>query len=229
MVTSSLCHIFFTLRDLSRVEGPGIWQRLPYMLMVSTCITGVLKNTPCKWLDLSKRCQALLPSDTIQSIKYFTARVSALPTNPTSAHDQGLCIRALKTTPVTINYGHFLTHSVPMYLSGVTPRKKVWVAKTEEKGSDVNLASHLLRDAFLKQFEVAVLISNDSDLAEPVRIVTQELKFAVGIINPHQYHSKELQRYATFVKRIRQGHLIASQFPAALTDAKGGFSKPAGW
>jgi uncharacterized LabA/DUF88 family protein len=190
---------------------------------------GALKSTPYKWLDLSKLCQALLPSDTIQSIKYFTARVSALPTNPTSAHDQGLYIRALKTTPVTIKYGHFLTHSVPMYLSGVTPRKKVWVDKTEEKGSDVNLASHLLRDAFLKQFEVAVLISNDSDLAEPVRIVSQELKFPVGIINPHQYHSKELQRYATFVKRIRQGDLIASQFPATVYDAKVGFSKPAGW
>ncbi len=164
---------------------------------------GALRSTPYKWLDLSKLCQALLPSDTIQSIKYFTARVSALPTNPTSAHDQGFYIRALKTTSVTIKYGHFLTHSVPMYLSGVTPRKKVWVDKTEEKGSDVNLASHLVRDAFLKQFEVAVLISNDSDLTEPVRIVAQELKLPVGIINPHQYHSKELQRYATFVKRIR--------------------------
>jgi len=190
---------------------------------------GALKSTPYKWLDLAKLCQALLPSDTMQSIKYFTARVSALPTNPTSAHDQGLYVRALKTTPVTIKYGHFLTHSVPMYLSGVTPRKKVWVDKTEEKGSDVNLASHLLRDAFLKQFEVAVLISNDSDLAEPVRIVAEELKFPVGIINPHQYHSKELQQYATFVKRIRQGHLIASQFPATVHDAKGGFSKPVGW
>jgi hypothetical protein len=190
---------------------------------------GALKVTPYKWLDLSRLCQLLLPSDTIQSIKYFTARVSARPTNPTSAHDQGLYIRALKTTAVTIKYGHFLTHSVPMYLSGVMPPKRVWVDKTEEKGSDVNLASHLLREAFLKQFEVAVLISNDSDLAEPVRIVAEELKFPVGIINPHQYHSKELQRYATFVKRIRQGHLVASQFPATIHDSKGAFSKPAGW
>ena len=190
---------------------------------------GALKTTPYKWLDLLRLCQALLPSDTIQSIKYFTARVSARPTNPTSAHDQGLYIRALKTTPVTIKYGHFITHSVPMYLSGVTPPQKVWVDKTEEKGSDVNLASHLLREAFLKQFEVAVLISNDSDLAEPVRIVAEELKFPVGIINPHQYHSKELQRYARFVKRIRQGHLLASQFPATIQDAKGSFSKPVGW
>jgi hypothetical protein len=61
------------------------------------------------------------------------ARVSVLPTNPTSAHDQGLYIRALKTTAVTIKCGHFLTHSVPTYLSGVTPRKKAWVDKTEER------------------------------------------------------------------------------------------------
>jgi hypothetical protein len=191
---------------------------------------GALKGTPFKWLDLGRLCQALLPSDTIQEIKYFTARVSARPSKPTSAHDQGLYIRALRTLPnLSIKYGHFLTHTVPMYLATVTPPQRVWVEKTEEKGSDVNLASHLVRDAFRKQFEVAVLITNDSDLAEPVRIVAQELHMPVGILNPHQHHSKELQRYATFVKRIRQGHLLASQFSATLRDAKGPFSKPAGW
>jgi uncharacterized LabA/DUF88 family protein len=191
---------------------------------------GALKKTPFKWLDLSRLCQALLPSDAIQEIKYFTARVSAWPGKPSSAHDQGLYIRALKTIPnLSIKYGHFLTHTVPMYLAAVTPPKRVWVEKTEEKGSDVNLASHLVRDAFQKQFEVAVLVTNDSDLAEPVRIVAEELKMPVGILNPHQHHSKELQRYATFVKRIRQGHLVASQFPATMRDGKGAFSKPAGW
>jgi uncharacterized LabA/DUF88 family protein len=191
---------------------------------------GALKQTPYKWLDVSRLCQTLLPSDTLQQIKYFSARVSARPTKLTSAHDQGLYIRALKTIPnLTIQYGHFLTHTVPMYLAAVTPPKRVWVEKTEEKGSDVNLASHLVRDAFRKEFEVAVLITNDSDLAEPVRIVAEELKIPVGILNPHQHHSKELQRYATFVKRIRQGHLVASQFPATLRDAKGEFSKPEGW
>ena len=172
---------------------------------------GALKKTPFKWLDLSRLCQALLPSDAIQEIKYFTARVSARPGKPSSAHDQGPYIRALKTIPnLSIKYGHFLTHTVPMYLATVTPPKRVWVEKTEEKGSDVNLASHLVRDAFQKQFEVAALVTNDSDLAEPVRIVAEELKVPVGILNPHQHHSKELQRYATFVKRIRQGHLVAS-------------------
>jgi hypothetical protein len=89
---------------------------------------GALKGTPYKWLDLARLCQALLPSDTIQEIKYFTARVSARPSKPTSAHDQGLYIRALRTLPnLTIKYGHFLTHTVPMYLATVTPPQRVWV------------------------------------------------------------------------------------------------------
>jgi NYN domain len=125
---------------------------------------GALKRTPYKWLDLGKLVESLLPKDTIQEIHYFTARVSSRAYNPTSAHDQGLYIRALKTIPnLHIKYGHFLTHSVPMYLTNVTPAQKVWVDKTEEKGSDVNLASHLLRDAYLNRFEVAVLVTNDSD------------------------------------------------------------------
>ena len=191
---------------------------------------GALKRTPYKWLDLGKLAEALLPNDTVQEIHYFTARVSSRPYNPTAAHDQGLYIRALKTIPnLKIKYGHFLTHSVPMYLTNVDPPQKVWVDKTEEKGSDVNLGSHLLRDAYTKKFEVAVLITNDSDLAEPVRIVAQEIGLPVGILNPHQFHSRELRQYATFLKRIRQGDLASCQFPKTLTDRKGMFAKPKDW
>jgi hypothetical protein len=40
-------------------------------------------------------------------------------------------------------------------------------SKVEEKGSDVNLASHLLLDAFQNSFDVGAVLSNDSDLVEP--------------------------------------------------------------
>jgi hypothetical protein len=191
---------------------------------------GALKRTPYKWLDLAKLSGIMLPNDKVESIQYFTARVSARPHNPSAPLDQQVYLRALRTIPnLTITLGHFLTHSVPMMLTGVNPLKRVFVDKTEEKGSDVNLAAHLLRDAFTKRFDVAVLVTNDSDLAEPVRIVRQELSLPVGILNPHQYHSKILQDLATFVKRIRQSDLIASQFPPSLTDAKGTFTKPASW
>ncbi len=60
------------------------------------------------------------------------------------------------------------------------------VDQTEEKGSDVNLASHLLWDAFTGKIDVAVLITTDSDLAEPVKIVRSVVNLPVGILNPHQ-------------------------------------------
>jgi hypothetical protein len=171
---------------------------------------GALKRTPFKWLDLSKLCQVMLPNDTIESVQYFTARVSARPYNQSAPLDQQVYLRALRTVPnLSIAFGHFLTHSVRMVLSGSNPPQKVFVDKTEEKGSDVNLAAHLLRDAFLKNFEIAVLITNDSDLAEPVRIVRYDLGLPVGILNPHQAHSSVLKELATFSKRIRQGDLIA--------------------
>jgi uncharacterized LabA/DUF88 family protein len=191
---------------------------------------GCLKRTPYKWLNIAKLAQELLPNDSIETIKYFTARVSARPQNPSAPIDQQVYLRALRTiSNLEIIFGHFLTHSVPMMLTGVVPPQRVWVDKTEEKGSDVNLAAHLVRDAFQKRFELAVLVTNDSDLAEPVRIVTKELGMPVGILNPHEHHSVTLKPLATFVKRIRQSHLIASHFPSALTDRKGSFSKPTSW
>jgi hypothetical protein len=70
------------------------------------------------WLDLGLLVRKLLPNDTVQEVHYFTAGISSRPYNPTSAHDQGLYIRALKTVPnLHMKYRHFLTHSVPMYLT----------------------------------------------------------------------------------------------------------------
>ena len=48
------------------------------------------------------------------------------------------------------------------------------VCTMEEKGSDVNLAVHLVNDAWAGRFEAAAVLSNDTDLVEPIRIVTQE-------------------------------------------------------
>jgi len=191
---------------------------------------GAVKSTPFKWLDLGALCHRMLPNDSILSVEYFTAIVSARP------HDLGLPVRqqvylrALRTIPnLKIVFGHFLTHSTQMVLTGVNPIQKVWVDKTEEKGSDVNLATHLLRDAYNKAFEVAVLITNDSDLLEPVRIVRHELGLPIGILNPHQHHSQKLKGEATFMKRIRQSDLAACQFPNPMRDAKGQFHKPPIW
>lgn len=191
---------------------------------------GAVRKTPYKWLDLAKLCNALLPNDQIESIKYFTAKVSSRPGDPDQPIRQQLYLRALNTIPnLTIIYGHFLTHSRFLPESDSNPIRWVKVNITEEKGSDVNLASYLLHDGFKELYDVAAIISNDSDLREPVRMVKEVLGLQVGIINPHSRHSKELQEYATFVKRIRKSHLAMSQFPETITDSKGTFSKPTIW
>ncbi|HEU4453839.1 MAG TPA: hypothetical protein VFR81_12310 [Longimicrobium sp.] len=74
-----------------------------------------------------------------------------------------------------------------------------------------------------------MLVTKDSDLVEPVRLVRQELGLAVGILNPHRHPSRALLRYCSFMKQIRAGVLASSQFPHTLTDSIGTFSKPASW
>ena len=56
------------------------------------------------------------------------------------------------------------------------------VATWEEKGSDVNVASHLLVDVLTGAADAAVVISNDSDLRWPVQETRRRVP--VGMVNP---------------------------------------------
>jgi uncharacterized LabA/DUF88 family protein len=193
---------------------------------------GALRNTPYRWLNPEALCQFLLPKNTIGKIKYFTALVSARANDPDQPVRQQLFLRALGTIPrISIHLGHFLTHEVIMaqVVPPGQPQKYVRVIKTEEKGSDVNLATHLLHDAHMGRFDIAVVVSNDSDLLEPIKIVRHELHKRVGILNPHPNPSRALLPHIDFIKPIRAGVLKASQFPVILTDAHGTFKKPPTW
>ena len=193
---------------------------------------GAVKGTPYKWLDLEALCQRLLPRDTIIKIRYFTARISARPDDPQQAARQETYLRALNTLPsVETHFGHYVTRRTRMALA--TPPehglRTVEVLKTEEKGSDVNLATYLLLDAFRGHCETAVVISNDSDLAEPVRVARTEAGIGVGVINPHsaKYRSRRLE--GTFFKQLRPGVLGRCQLPTRIDDGNGIITKPSTW
>jgi uncharacterized LabA/DUF88 family protein len=194
---------------------------------------GAVKGTPHKWLNILKLCQLLLPKNQILKIKYFTALVTARPGDPDQPNRQQIYLRALRTIPdLEIIHGHLLEHEVSMPLAGGLPGKTKYVnvMKTEEKGSDVNIAAHLINDGYKGLYQVAILVTNDSDLVEPIKIVQNDLKLAVGVLNPRQVTpSHELRKFAAFVKPIRQGVLAASQFPTTLKDITGTFHKPAKW
>lgn len=174
--------------------------------------------------------QLLFPNDTINKVKYFSARVSARASDPDQPIRQSTYWRALQTIPnLSIIEGSFLVKPVRMPLANTNPQGFAQVIKTEEKGSDVNLAVHLLNDGYKKDYELAVMVTNDSDLLEPMRIVKQELNLPVGLVNPHKNPSFMLRQHVTFIKQLRGGVLQASQFSATLTDKNGTFHKPATW
>ena len=195
-----------------------------------------VKGTPFKWLDLSKVCQALLPAHHINRIRYFTALVQQRPDNPLAPSRQLWYIRALETIPnLTVHYGQFRSHQKRRPLATPIPGmpRTVDILDTEEKGTDVNLAAYLLMDGVDRDYEQAVVISNDSDLALPIRMVRDKLGLPVGIVNPNLDQKavtpRELTDAATFIRRLRPNTLRNSQFPPQLRDAKGIISRPDEW
>lgn len=166
--------------------------------MTKTCVYidgfnlyyGSLRQTPYRWLNLEQLCRLMLPPNDVQRINYYTAKVGARIGDPEQPIRQQTYLRALGTLPsVRVHFGHYLSHPVWMPLENppADGQRFARVIKTEEKGSDVNLATHLVRDAYEDAFEVAVLITNDSDLREPVELVRNRLGKRVGVLNPQKH------------------------------------------
>ena len=124
-----------------------------------------VKNTPFKWLDLSKLCQLLVPSHQLNRIRYFTALVQPRPGDPQQPRRQLTYIRALETIPnLSVHRGQFKQRQnrLPLLNPIAGLPSYVEVKYYDEKGSDVNLATYLLVDGFERDYEQAVVISNDS-------------------------------------------------------------------
>ncbi|MET9149751.1 NYN domain-containing protein [Streptomyces griseoflavus] len=178
---------------------------------------GRLKNSPdLKWLDPVSLCEKLLPAgQKIKRVRYFTARITPRPDDPGGPRRQDAYLRALGSLPqVSLHYGRFQQTTPRMRLAAPPPGgpNTVQVVKTEEKGTDVHIASQMLLDAFRKDCGLVVLVSNDSDLCEPLRIVKEELRVPIGILNPFDRPSRWLKQLRPlFIKPIRDGAVRASQ------------------
>jgi len=196
---------------------------------------GCLKGSKCKWLDLAAFCRASLPTNQILQIRYFTALVSARPNDPHQPIRQQTYLRAVRTFPdISIHLGHYLETKVRMKVVNppASGADKVLVYKTEEKGSDVNLASYLLMDGFENLYDAAVVVSNDSDLAEPINLVRKRLNKRVVVLLPcagNRRPSVQLQKVAAKSWKVDLGLLASCQLPRDITDDYGTISKPASW
>lgn len=162
---------------------------------------GLLKYRPhLKWLDLFRLAEIMLaelPDEyVVTQVNYYTTRVQG----QNRSRRQHLYLRALKARPeVDVHYGAFR-------MGG-------------EKKTDVNLTSHFVRDACFKRFDVVVIITNDTDFEEAIRVVTEDAQLPVVLLSPAKKKSrrggphKELVKFAKFTKRIETKHLRAAQLP----------------
>jgi len=181
-----------------------------------------------RWLDLRRLAQELSPRAQLRQIRYFTARVEARDGDPGLPQRQDVYLRALRTLPdLTIHFGAFLTHEVTLPLAEPSESQR-WatVLRTEEKGSDVNLATYLLLDAFFDRYDLAVVVSNDSDLAEPVRAVRDELHRRVLVVSPQERVTARLRQAASDSRILRPGVAARCQLPVPVIDAQGRHIRP---
>ncbi len=193
---------------------------------------GQVRGTPWKWLDPSVLFEKVLgPRNNLVKIKYFTARVQPSPSDPSVHVRQDAYLRALRAycPLVELHYGHFLRHRIPMEHANPPPsRVDVW--KNEEKGSDVNLALWVLNDAWQDNYDCAVVVSNDSDLAESLRLVKTQHRKVIGLVTPgapQRKTSRQLHQHTDFVKPIRTWMLKSSQLPNLIPGTT--IHKPLDW
>lgn len=235
---------FFASRECKTAErrSYAIWGAMVVYAYIDgfNLYHGALRGTPYKWLNVSLLCAALFPKLTIDFIKYFTALVKPFPHDKSAPLRQKIYLKAVETIPnLEIHRGYFDLRSrvYPQYpfayLKLNRPPLVVQIRKGEEKGTDVNIASHLLVDCFKKKFDEAIIISNDSDLILPIEMVKSDFGKKVHVINPHrskQPNQRLIKAATSYQTPITNTMLASCQFPPQLTDAKGKqFTKPPSW
>jgi uncharacterized LabA/DUF88 family protein len=176
---------------------------------------GAVQGTPFKWLNLDTLVRQLLRGHSINKVKYFTARVDDRDGDPTQSQRQDTYHRALSSLPtVEIFYGQFRTNTMRLRLAKPRPNgdEFEYVLKTEEKGTDVALGAHLVRDAVLGEISCALVISNDSDLQVPVDMAV-DAGVDVIVVNPHRHNRQDDHLRGSDRRNLRVRHLELSLFP----------------
>lgn len=175
------------------------------------------------WLNLHKLAEQFLRANqTLVETKYFTTIVK-YPDDKRLR--QQTFLEALQTLPnFFFFYGHFLADTVTCRQCGHT------YTTHHEKMTDVNISVELMRDAFQDRFDIAFLISADSDLVSPVRSVRQLFpkKKVVSIFPPRRF-SSALKKVSTGVLHIGHVELSKSLFSEQIIKDRVILTCPASW
>jgi uncharacterized LabA/DUF88 family protein len=191
-----------------------------------------------KWLDLQALVERKFKGDQVDRIVYCTARVSDQQT----AARQDRYLRALASKGVEVVEGQFKIRDKKGFLVDPPPTyigQKGIIRAPEEKRSDVNLATHLLVDAYEKKFDEAVVMSMDTDLALPISHVVTKLGLPVhlfvmgthleGGVERKARVAYDLRQAGVRIKRYDANDIKASQLPGVLVVGPAQIVKPPHW
>ncbi len=190
-----------------------------------------LRKSQFKWLDLSLLFTNLLDAKyEINRINYYYANVKVMPDDPKAPERQVVYLKALNTLEIfESKRGDFSKKNVEKRLTG-QPHNRVDVIWAQEKGSDVNLATNLLNDAWKDQYDAAFVVSSDPDLKEGMRLAKQEFpKKEINLITPGKRinASRDLKALADHLIEIRNKDLKNAQFPDTIPGTN--ITKPQSW
>lgn len=177
------------------------------------------------WLDLWALAERfLLQGQTLVEVVYCTTLIKG---DPDGQKRQLTFIDALQAhrPGIKVVYGHYLAKQMRCFTCNSA------YTRHEEKMTDVNIACHILTDAMDDRFEVALVLSGDSDLVPPVQMVRRRWpqKRVIAVFPP--------ERYSDALKRACHGHtwvgeekLRRSQLPVVVRTAAGlELRRPAEW
>jgi len=177
----------------------------------------------CKWLNVEKLVRSYLTANQeLIEIKYFTSRIT---NNPQKQKRQTTYLEAIETTEVKIIYGLYKAKQIECDNCGHN-----WNI-SNEKMTDVNIATHIIIDAFHDKYDTAILISGDSDLVPPIKAVHQNFpNKVVSVFFPPNRHNNTVAGAAKGSQIIGRKKLIDSQFEENVKK-KDGFilHKPTDW
>lgn len=164
------------------------------------------RTTRCRWLDLRGLCEAFLTqSETLEKVTYFT---SLARWKPEGARRHWALIEALRSTGVEVVFGQFKKRHRPCKRCGQT------FGYHEEKRTDVNVATRLLRDAVRDHFDRAYLVTGDADLIPAIDTLRDLAPHKqVHVVFPYRRVTEDLKRSADRIHRIRPSHLERHLLP----------------
>lgn len=167
-----------------------------------------------RWLNVNLLALNILkPNQVLEKVIYFTSRVNG---NPDKLKRQTNYLEALEVSNVEIIYGQYNFNTEECRKCG-----NIW-PNPKEKMTDVNIATKLLADAFNDKYDMAILISGDSDLTPPIKVINSEFPSKrVFVAFPPKRNSISLKKLAKGSMVLGRKTLKDSQLAETLVNRFG--------